>query len=369
MSATATPIHPDPLKVPSVAGAAPVAKWAGARDRGREIVRAALTEQNLPGLSVAVGAGGEIVWTEGFGWADLENRTTITPEMRFRSGDVSKALTSAGLGLLLENNALELDDEIHAYVPEYPKKQWPITLRQLMAQTGGVTTDPGDEAWMKPCERTLEGLQLFEKDRLLFEPGTKYSPSSYGWILLSAAIESASHEPFFRFMRTHVFEPLRMDDTIPDTSAIDVIPNKVTFYYPRFAGDTRYGPESVREGDHSCYAGGGAFLSTPSDLVRFGIAINGGKLLKPATVTMLQTRQQLASGEQINYGLGWKLETLTIAGQPAAMAGHGTKEDFIGTSAYLMTFPDRGIVVAVMSNISFADVKSIALKVADAFAG
>src|SRR5262249_54815655 len=161
------------------------------------------------------------------------------------------------VGLLLENHTLSLDDEIRTYVPEYPKKPWPMTLRQLMAQTAGLTTDGGDEAWLEPCERTLDGLKIFAKDELLFEPGTRYEPSSYGWILVSAAVEAATHEPFFKVMRRQVFEPLGMDDTLPD-SATEPIPNRATFYFPRFAGDTRYGPESVREGDHTCYAGGGA---------------------------------------------------------------------------------------------------------------
>jgi hypothetical protein len=83
---------------------------------------------------------------------------------------------------------------------------------------------------------------------------------------------------------------------------------------------------------------------------------------------MLQTPQRLASGEETGYGLGWTIETVPLAGEPARMAGHGTKADFIGGTAYLMTFPERGIVVAVTSNISFADMKAVALKIAEAFA-
>jgi CubicO group peptidase (beta-lactamase class C family) len=93
-----------------------------------------------------------------------------------------------------------------------------------------------------------------------------------------------------------------------------------------------------------------------------------GKLLQPATVGMLQTPQRLASGEETGYGLGWRLESVTLAGRPARMAGYGTKQDFIGGTTYLMTFPERRLVVVVMTNTSFADTKSIALKVAEAFA-
>jgi serine beta-lactamase-like protein LACTB, mitochondrial len=98
------------------------------------------------------------------------------------------------------------------------------------------------------------------------------------------------------------------------------------------------------------------------------MAVSSGKLLQPETVKLLQTSQRLASGEETGYGLGWQLESLSVAGEPARMAGHGTKNDFIGGTAYLMTFPEHGIVVAAMTNISFADTKSIALKIAEVFA-
>ena len=368
MSLTATPLHPDAQQVSFVTKSAPSQTWAGAVERGRQIARASIAEQNLPGLSVAVGVGGDIVWAEGFGWADLDNRTPVTPDTRFRTGEASKALTSAAAGLLIEENKLRLDDEIQTYVPEFPKKQWPVTLRQLMGHVAGLRDDPGDEASLSPCDETVQGLRLFADDALLFEPGTQYRPSSYSWILVSAAIEAAAAgDSFFRFMRTEIFEPLGMASTRPD-SAAESIPDRATFYFPRFAGDPRYGPDPAREGDHSCYAGGGAFLSTPSDMVRFGMAVSRGTLLRPATVEMLQTPLRLPSGEETGYGLGWKLETLPLAGKPTRMAGHGTKSDFIGGTTSLMTFPERRIAVAVMTNISFADTAAIAVKIAEAFA-
>ena len=381
-SATTPILHPNPQQVRSVTHSHPSRKWTDAVERGRQIMRAGLIQQNLPGLSVAVGVDGDIVWAEGFGWADLENQVPVAPDTGFRVADASKALASAAVGLLMEKDRLHLDDEIQVHVPQFPKKQWPVTLRQLMAQVAGVATDHGGEAPLsnassddgnpaRRCERTVDGLHLddFAARELLFEPGTRYRPSSYGWILVSAAVEAAANEPFFAFMRTQVFEPLGMRDTTIDV-ATEAIPARATFYWPRFglAGDTRYGPKSARQGDHSCYAGAAAFLSTPSDLVRFGMGINSGKLLKPGTIQLLQTPQRLASGGETGYGLGWELETHPLAGPPTRMAGHGSKGEFIGGTTYLMTFPERGLVVAVMANISFADTKSIALNIAQTFA-
>jgi CubicO group peptidase (beta-lactamase class C family) len=368
MSATATPLHPNPQDVASVTGAAPVRQWADAVEQGRQIVRAALTEQNLPGLSVAVGAGGEIVWAEGFGWADLDKRVPVAPETRFSIGTASTVLTSAAVGLLLEKDRLKLDEKIQTYVPEFPEKPWPVTLRQLMGHTSGVRSDGGDEGplFSVRCERPADALRHFKDSDLRFEPGTEYRYSNYSWILVSAAVEAAADEPFLSFMHKQIFEPLGMDHTGAD-SADEPIPNRATSYFPRFAADPRYGPDPMRPLDYSCYAGSSVFLSTPSDLVRFAMATSSGKLLQPATVRLLQTSQRLPSGQETGYGLGWDLETVTLAGEQTRAVGHDG-ELLGGMAASLMTFPEHGIVVSVTSNISYADTFAVALKIAQAFA-
>jgi serine beta-lactamase-like protein LACTB, mitochondrial len=367
VSATATPMHPDPQAVSSVTNVAPAQDWRSAVERARLVTRAAISEQNLPGLSVAVGARGGLVWAEGFGWANIENRSPVNPDTAFRTGGISIALTSAAVGLLLEQNRLELDDAIQTYVPSFPEKQWPVTLRQLMAHVAGVRQDEGDEEpLLARCDLTTDGLQRFATTPLRFEPGTQFRYSPYGWILVSAAVEEAAREPFFTFMRARIFEPLGMKATRPD-ALTESTRGRATLYYPRFAADTRYGPEFTRDGDYSCFAGAGAFLSTPSDLVRYATAITNGTLLQPATVKLLQTPQRLTSGQETGYGLGWDLETLSLAGQSTTMAGHDD-EFTIGGSASLATFPARGIVVAVMTNISFAKTSSLAASIAEAFA-
>jgi serine beta-lactamase-like protein LACTB, mitochondrial len=236
-----------------------------------------------------------------------------------------------------------------------------------MGHVAGVRNDAGDEGPLgEHCERTVEGLQLFGERPLLFEPGTQYRFSSFGWILMSAAVEAAADEPFLSFMREQVFGPLGMNDTRAD-AATDPIPDKATSYFPRFGADPRYGLHLTRTIDYSCYAGSSVFLSTPSDLVRFGMAVNGGKLLQPATVQLLQTPQRLASGQETGYGLGWDLETVTLVGAPTRWAGHdGTSMG--GMVASFITFPERGLVVSVMSNIAYADAESLAVNVAQAFA-
>ena len=193
---------------------------------------------------------------------------------------------------------------------------------------------------------------------------------------MSAAVEAAANEPFFTFMQNEIFEPLGMNDTKADDARVDFtredpatepVPGQATAYFPKFAADPHYGVDLMRPIDYSCYAGASAFLSTPSDLVRFALAIDSGKLLQPATVQLFQTSQRLPSGEETGYGLGWDLETVDVAGKQTRWVGHdGTSLG--GMVASLMTFPEHGIVVAVTSNTSYADTESVAVKIADAFA-
>jgi CubicO group peptidase (beta-lactamase class C family) len=215
---------------------------------------------------------------------------------------------------------------------------------------------------------------------------------------VSAAIEAAADQPFLAFMRKRIFNPLGMRDTIPDSVTVEgdddfplfnlirekifdprttreIVPDaanrpmqdRVTPYFPRFSSDPNYGLHLMRPLDLSCYAGSSVFLSTPSDLVRFGMAINSGKLVQPATVQLLQTSQRLASGTNTGYGLGWDIETVTLTGEQTRVAGHDG-EVLGGMAASLVTFPDHGMLVSVISNISYADTFSLAVKIAEAFA-
>jgi CubicO group peptidase (beta-lactamase class C family) len=267
------------------------------------------------------------------------------------------------VALLRQQGRLHLDAEIQEYVPEYPRKEWPVTLRQLMGHLAGVhhyrNTEWGDKP-LKPCGRASEGVKSFAADPLDFEPETHYHYSTYGWVLVSAAVEAAAEEPFPTVMRTRVFTPMGMTDTVFDSSA-EPIPNRATSYFRRLERET------TTKVDYSCFAGAGGFLSTPSDLVRFGFALSSGTLLKPDTVEMLQTRQQLRSGEETDYGLGWMLETVELAAVRTRLVGHASRT-MEGASTSFLTFPERGLVVAVSANISFADPKSIALAVAEMFA-
>src|SRR5438128_9895102 len=155
----------------------------------------------IPGLQVAVAVGGKLVWSEAFGYADLAREVPVTAETQFRIGGVSKPLTAAAVALLYEEGRLYLDAPVQRYVPSFPDKGYPITTRQLAGHLAGIRHyQDGEFLLNRHFNSVLEGLTIFERDSLLFPPGTRFSYSSYGWDLIAAVIEGASGEDFLAYM-------------------------------------------------------------------------------------------------------------------------------------------------------------------------
>jgi serine beta-lactamase-like protein LACTB, mitochondrial len=364
---SATPIHEDAAAVPSTAAAAHADGYTGQVEESRRLARALVVRDNLPGLSVAVAVDGEIVWAEGFGWADVDRRTPVTPLTRFRLGALSKPLTAFAAALLHDRGRLDLDAPVQRYVPAYPEKQWTVTTRQLMGDVAGVHRIRGDNNDAMPvehCASLADAVALFAGDPLLFEPETEHRYSIYGWILVSAVVEGAAGEPFARFMVRQVFEPLAMERTIvSETEGLD----GVTSLSPRSFFGRRLGVQEASRPDYSCLAGAGAFLSTPTDLVRLGSAMRKAGLLKAETIAAFQTPTRLASGESATYALGWTARSVRLAGKPARILSH--RGSPWGGSVSLLTFPDHGLAIAAAANMTDASgVYPFALKIAEAFA-
>ena len=347
------PVHENADAVPSTAAAEPSERYAGPVEESRRLARALAAGDNLPGLSVAVAVDGEIVWAEGFGWADVESRTPVTPLTRFRLGAVSKPLTAVAAALLHDRGRLDLDAPVQRYVPAYPGKQWTVTARQLMGDVAGVHRIRGDNNDAMPtkhCASLDKAVEMLASDPLLFEPGTEHRYSIWGWVLVSAVIEGAAGEPFARFMTRQVFEPLAMERTVvAETEGLDGVAHG-----------------GGRRPDYSCVAGAGAFLSTPTDLVRFGSAMMKPGLLRAETIAAFQTPTRLASGASTTYALGWTVSKVQLAGEQARMVSHrgSPAEGYVS----LLTFPDLGLAIAAAANASGAEgVEPFALRVAGAF--
>ena len=352
-SVATAPIHKDAASVPSQADGTPATRYPDAVAHARQLARTLVAKDNLPGLSLAVAVNGDIAWAEGFGYADLDDHRPITPITRFRLGALSKPLTSVAVARLRDQGRLDLDAPVQRYVPAYPVKAWPITTRQLLGDVAGVQRIRGDNNDAMPtqhCDSVDEAVGLLTDDPLGFQPGTEHRYSIWGWTLVSAVVQGAAGDPFGRAMEREVFEPLGMTRTVPAE----------TENLTGSAHGNDRGP------DYSCLAGGGAFLSTPSDLVRLGSAMLKPGFLRAETIAEFQRPTRLTSGATTTYALGWTVASAQLGGRSVRVVSH--RGSPAGGTVTLLTFPDLGLAVAVAANVGDArGAGPFALKVAEAF--
>lgn len=328
---------------PALAGTA--ADRAEAITEARRIAQALVDENGLAGLSLAIGIDGEVIHSEGFGWADMENHVPVTRLTRMRIGSISKPVTAMALGLLVDRGRLDLDADVQTYVPYFPRKRWPITVRQVAGHIAGVRHYRGDEntsARRYPTVR--DGLSIFADDSLLFEPGTDYSYSSYGWNLLSAVIEGASGTDFLSFMETEIFEPLGLRSIVAEHT--DSIIEWRAAFYERGEDGRLLNATYV---DNSYKWAGGGFVSNSEDLIRFAFAHLDAGLLRPGTVETLWTSQRTRDGEATGYGIGWGSQT-DEAGRRIVSHTGGS----VGGRAVLILYPEQRVAVAMTSNTGHA---------------
>ncbi len=313
-----------------------------AADSAEVVVMAVMEKHQTPGISVSVSVGGELVWSKGFGYADMEAMTEVDPGLTmFRVGSVSKTLTAATLGQLYEQGKIDFDNEVQVYTPDFPKKKYPITVRQVAGHTAGIRHYRGDEFMSDKYYATVEeGLTIFENDPLLFEPDTRYSYSSYGWNLMSAIIENASDKKFLDYM-IEVFDAMGMDHTMADIAAED-IPNRTHFYYVD-NGTVKEAPYV----DNSYKWAGGGFIGTSEDLVRFGNVYLDNDFTSEATFNMLTKSHTLKDGSKTNYGIGWRSG---INDQGMVWVGHSGGS--VGGITMFAIYPEQDLVVAMCSNSS-----------------
>ncbi|MFZ2054645.1 MAG: serine hydrolase domain-containing protein, partial [Candidatus Aminicenantales bacterium] len=184
----------------------------------------------IPGLSVGF-IKDDFSWSRGFGWADVENNVPAKAESAYRLASITKTMTAVAVLTLVEEGKIDLDAPIQRYVPYFPRKRWPVTVRQLLGHIGGIGhyKNDADESHIKEPRDTREALAIFQDFDLIAEPGTRYNYSTYGYNLLGAAIEGASGLSYGEFVKSHILDPLDMSDSRLD-HPLEIIPKRVRGY-------------------------------------------------------------------------------------------------------------------------------------------
>ena len=323
--------------------------YAAAIDEARALLDSIIDAEAIPGLSVAIGRGSQLIWSEGFGYSDMTHNVMVTPLTKFRIGSVSKPITAAALAILVEAGALDLNAPVQDYVPSFPEKRWPVTTRQLAGHLGGIRHYRGLENFSRAnYPNVLSGIAIFADDSLIHEPETEFSYSSYGWNLISAVVEGASGEDFLDYMDRVVFDPLGMDRTVADWNA-PIIADRTRFYVADSTGQVSNAPYV----DNSYKWAGGGFLSTPEDLLVFANAHLEAGYLQAETLETLFTSQRLRDGSETGYGIGWRSAVNEYGERVVSHTGGS-----VGGRTVLTLNRDTGLIVAIVANLSSAPISN-----------
>jgi CubicO group peptidase (beta-lactamase class C family) len=313
-------------------------------------VEAALKEQKIPSATVGF-IKDDFVWVRAFGFSDLENEVPTREDSAYRYASVQKSMTAVAVLQLVEKGLIDLDAEVQRYVPSYPRKKYPITIRQLLGHLSGIPhyVNRDVEQHFKDHKDTMQAIAVFAKFELVAEPGTKFIYSSYGYNLLGAAIESASGESYSRYMEEHVWKPAGMTSTRMD-DPLELIPHRVRGYQLKDGAlkNSEFIDVSSR------FAAGGTRGTVP-DLLKFMDALNHGKLLSPQSLRLMYTPMHTRDGKvsgfpnTAGYGMGWNVMHRKVGD---VYTNDGGQQE---TRTFILNLPEKHFVMALAINLE-ADV-------------
>lgn len=330
-------------------------------DSARVIAEQFLASEQIPGMSISVSQNGNMIWSEGFGFADVDAKIKVDPSTtQFRVASISKTLTAIAMAKLVEEGKLDLNTSLYYYVPDFPKKNYDFTVKQIGGHIAGIRhydyTNNENELFNIKKMSIVEGLDIFKNDSLLFKPGSKYSYSTYGWNLLSVVVQNAAKTDFNEYMNSTVFSPLKMKNTT--IGLVDEeMPNRTAFYIKENE-KIILGPKVNNE----YKAAGGGFISTTEDLILFGNEIILPTIISKETLDEFVKSQETDSGEKTNYGIGFGATTVKNETLRYSHSGGG-----IGATAFLLVYPEKELVITILTNLSQVKIIELVGKLENVF--
>ena len=305
-----------------------------------QVITAAMHRQQVPAMTVAVAMADRIVYSKAFGTADLENALPATAVTLIRTGSIAKPISAAAAMTLVDSGKLDLDAPVQQYCPSFPLKQWPVSTRELLSHTAGIRHyQDGEIENTRHYMSMSDGFVIFANDPLLFEPGTAYSYSTYGYTVVGCLIEGASGQRFESYVAEHVLKPAGMTHTFVD-DVFEIVPHRARGYQ-KIQGQVK----NAGLMDSSYKIPGGGYVTNAEDLVRFAQALMDGKIVKPDTLAQMWTPAKIAGGKRSVYGLGFGV--LQANGGKYVTHSGGQQ----GTSTSLVIIPARHFAVAAMANM------------------
>jgi len=327
-------------------------------EKAQDIANEFLKDKHIPGMSISATVNGKLIWSEGFGYSNIETKQKVSPsETQFRIASISKSITAAALAKLVDDKKLDFDGSIYTHVPNFPKKKYDFSIRQVGGHIAGVRHYNGNEFILNKKMTIVEGLDIFKDSPLKFKPGSDYSYSTYGWNLLSVVVQNASGVEFNKYMTETIFSPLKMDNTELGLSDTEM-PNRTQFYIKTNSDKIKLGVPVSNE--HK--VAGGGFIATSEDLVKFGNEIINPTILSKASVKELVTPLYTDDGKSTEYGIGFGVVKTKNDTPRYSHSGGG-----MGATTFLMMYPKENIVISIVTNLSQVPIRQLTAKLENVF--
>jgi len=357
-----------------------------------DAIFAAVTQANAPGLAVLVQKNGRTSFEKGYGVRDLRTNTKIDPPTNFRLASCTKQFTAMAIMLLVHDKKLRYDETLVEIFPDFPAYGRTITIRNLLNHTGGLpdyedlmaAAETSRNAKIWTPERQIhdqEVLRMLEaENKGKFPPGTSWSYSNSGYVVLGLVVAKASGQSYGDFLRARIFAPLRLDHTIVYQKGKDEVANRA-FGHSRAVFDHRPETPLFQETDQSptsATLGDGGIYSNLEDLAKWDDALRNHTLLsaeemKPALVPRRLANGQptlwpveanddnLYPGRPVSYGFGWFLDP--YQGHPRMWHTGST----MGFRTIIERLTADHLTIIILSNRTDLDPETLARETADLY--
>src|SRR5215813_5643333 len=326
---------------------------ASQSDKVDDYVKAEMTRQKIPGLSIAVVNNGEIVKAKGYGLANVELTVAATTDTIFQSGSVGKQFTATLVMMLVEEGRMSLDDHISKYIPNSPAIWKDITLRHLLTHTSGISNKIYNQINMRQDYSEDELVEKIAALPLDFQPGEKWNYSNSGYVMLGILIHKATGRFYGDLLKERIFTPLGMS-TARIINEADIVPNRAAGYR-LVKGDLKnqqwVSPALNTTADGSLYL-------TVLDMAKWDAALYTQKLLRRSSLDMMWTPVKLNDGKTQQYGFGWGFGNA----RGHRIIEHGGA--WQGFTTYIARYVDDKLTIIVLTNLAGANPGRIAHGVA-----
>jgi len=282
--------------------------------------------------TVLVSKNNKVIYRNSFGYADFDKNELLVPESSFYLASVSKQFTTMAVMILKERGMLSYDNKLSDYFPDFPDYADSVTIEHIMTHTSGIPDHFQLNAYKSGLNNDDVYDILVKQEDLDFEPGSKYSYSNGGYVLLSMIVEEVSGQPFHEFMKSNIFSPLEMDNTL----VYDLSEPEVTI---RAIG---YNASGELDDYEIFTTGDGGIYSNVDDLFIWDQALHSYKLVSQETLNEAYQTTILSSGDTSKYGFGWGIN------QEKNWVGHSG--GLSGFRTYLRRYLDRGDAFILLTN-------------------